>query len=130
MRGDIAATADRFTDVRAEAPAETARRIANDAVDILVDLGGHTTEHRLAVLAHRPGRVFRGAPGAAARASEVLCAFHQSAKITEQVFDAWREILRAAPDSVLWLRKDSAEAMRNLAGAARSRQIEPSRPVR
>ena len=186
-REEIAATADRFADVRAESPATTASRIAADAVDILIDLGGYTTDHRLAVLASRPAPVqvhYLGYPAtlgarfvdyfvtdhaasppgqdalfterlvrlpecfmvsdpdqpvvdaAPSRAAcdlpsdgPVLCAFHQAAKITPSVFDAWMEILRNVPDSVLWLRSAGAELARNLAAEARRRGVAPERLV-
>lgn len=184
-RQEIAAAADRFVDVRAEPPDETARRIANDAVDILVDLGGYTTDHRLAVLAQRPAPLqvhYLGFPGtlgarfvdyfitdhvasppgqdahfteqlvrlpscfmvndpdqpladspptrAACGLSDeqvVYCAFHQTAKITPEVFDTWAEILRGVPESVLWLRSPAEEAMRNLVARARERSVDPGR---
>jgi predicted O-linked N-acetylglucosamine transferase (SPINDLY family) len=184
-REEIVATADRFADVRAESPAETARRIAADAVDILIDLGGYTTDHRLGVLAARPAPIqvhYLGypatlgarfvdyfvtdhlasppgqdalftehlvrlpdcfmvsdpdqpladaAPSRAAcglpEAGAVLCAFHQAAKITPEVLAAWAEILRAVPDSVLWLRSAGPELARNLAAAARQHGVAPER---
>jgi len=184
-REEIVAAADRFVDVRAEPPDETARRIAGDAVDVLVDLGGYTTDHRLAVLARRPAALqvhYLGFPATLGarfvdyfitdhvaspqgqdalfteqlvrlpscfmvndpdqplvdsppsraacglpEGSVVFCAFHQTAKITPDVFDAWAEILRAVPESVLWLRSPGAEAMRNLAGRARERSVDPGR---
>jgi protein O-GlcNAc transferase len=186
-RQEIAATADRFVDVRDETPADTARRIANDAVDILVDLGGYTTEHRLAILAQRPAPLqihylgypatlgarfidyfvtdhVASPPGQEALFTEhlvrlpwcfmvndpdqpladqplsraacglprdgvVYCAFHQTAKITEDVVDAWAAILRAVPDSVLWLRSPGEEAVRNLTARARERGVDPQRLV-
>lgn len=186
-RQEIAASADRFVDVRDESPEETARRVANDAVDLLIDLGGYTTEHRLAVLAQRPARLqihylgypatlgarfidyfvtdhVASPPGQEALFTEhlvrlpgcfmindpdqpladqplsraacglpregvVYCAFHQTAKITEDVFDAWAEILRAVPGSVLWLRSPGEEAARNLTAGARERQVDPQRLV-
>ena len=36
---------------------QAAQRIANDGVDVLIDLSGHTGESRLRVLAHRPAAV-------------------------------------------------------------------------
>ncbi len=186
-RQEIAAAADRFVDVRDETPGDTARRIANDAVDILIDLGGYTTEHRLAVLAQRPAPLqihylgypatlgarfidyfvtdrVASPPGQESLFTEhlvrlprcfmvndpdqpladrplsraacglppdgvVFCAFHQTAKITEEVFDAWADILRAVPDSVLWLRSPGEEAARNLVAKARAREVDPQRLV-
>jgi predicted O-linked N-acetylglucosamine transferase (SPINDLY family) len=184
-RQEIAAAADRFVDVRDEAPDATARRIASDAVDILVDLGGYTTEHRLAVLAQRPAPVqvhylgypatlgarfidyfvtdhVASPPGQEALFTEhlvrlpgcfmvndpdqplvhrppsraecglppdgvVFCAFHQTAKITQEVFDAWVDVLRAVPGSVLWLRSPGGEAARNLGARAREQGVDPQR---
>ena len=186
-RQEIAATADRFVDVRDEAPGDTARRIANDAVDILIDLGGYTTEHRLAVLAQRPAPLqvhylgypatlgarfvdyfvtdhVASPPGQEALFTEhlvrlpscfmvndpdqpladqplsraacglppdgvVFCAFHQTAKITAEVFDAWTDVLRAVPDSVLWLRSPGEETARNLSARARERGVDQQRLV-
>ncbi|MEX2643050.1 MAG: hypothetical protein WD270_06330, partial [Acetobacterales bacterium] len=58
--------ADRFIDVREEAPAETARRIRTDGIDILVDLKGYTHGNRAAILAMRAAPVqvgWLGYPG-------------------------------------------------------------------
>ncbi len=48
---------DRFVDAQAMSLDALAQRIADDGVDILVDLGGYTTDHRLGVLARRPAPV-------------------------------------------------------------------------
>jgi predicted O-linked N-acetylglucosamine transferase (SPINDLY family) len=58
--------ADCFTDCRSMSDEVLANRIARDRVDVLVDLGGFTTEHRLGVLARRPAPVqwhYLGYPG-------------------------------------------------------------------
>ena len=186
-RREIAVGADRFVDVRAESPANTAARIAGDGIDILVDLGGYTTDHRLATLAGRPAPIqvhylgypgtlgsgladyyitdhIASPPGQDAQFAEhlvrlpssfmvndpdqpladappsrsecglqagkiVLCAFHQTAKITQEVFDAWCGILRAVPDSVLWLKLPGKEARDRLARGARQRGVDPDRLV-
>ena len=57
---------DRFVEVGALDDAAAARRIGRDAIDILVDLGGHTKSGRLGILAHRPAPLqghFLGYPG-------------------------------------------------------------------
>lgn len=46
-------TVDRFVDIRAESPRQTAERIRADRIDILVDLKGFTHEARPAILALR-----------------------------------------------------------------------------
>lgn len=46
-----------FTDVAEMNPEQTARRIAEDKLDALVDLSGHSQENALPVLAYRPAPV-------------------------------------------------------------------------
>jgi predicted O-linked N-acetylglucosamine transferase (SPINDLY family) len=65
-RREIAACCDRFTDLTALTDAQAARRIAEDGVDILVDLNGHTAGNRMAIVARRPAAVqvnYLGFPG-------------------------------------------------------------------
>lgn len=50
-------TSEHFIDIRAMSDAAAARRIAEDEIDLLVDLTGHSTGHRLAVMAMRPSPV-------------------------------------------------------------------------
>ncbi|MEA2754621.1 MAG: protein O-GlcNAc transferase [Aliidongia sp.] len=57
---------DRFIDVRGESDAAVARRLAALEIDVAIDLMGHTLDHRLGILAHRPAPVqvaFLGYPG-------------------------------------------------------------------
>jgi predicted O-linked N-acetylglucosamine transferase (SPINDLY family) len=57
---------DRFVDVHACDAREAARRIADDRVDILVDLKGYTRHSRPEILAHRPAPIqvnYLGYPG-------------------------------------------------------------------
>ncbi len=58
-RGDavteaVAASADAFHRVAWLPPAAVARRIAEDGIDVLIDLAGHTANNALPVMAHRP----------------------------------------------------------------------------
>lgn len=46
-----------FTDVSEMSPEQTARRIAADKLDVLVDLSGHSQDNALPVLAYRPAPV-------------------------------------------------------------------------
>lgn len=58
--------ADRFVDCGDDDDRQIAQRIRGDAIDVLVELGGHTRGNRLGVLAHRPAAVqvsFLGFPG-------------------------------------------------------------------
>lgn len=57
----------------------------------------------------------------------LLCAFHQSYKISEQVFDAWCALLRERADAVLWLLQWNTNVQQTLLGAARARGIAPER---
>lgn len=57
---------DRFVDVRASSPREAAQRIADNRVDVLVDLMGYTNLSRPEILAHRPAPIqvnYLGYPG-------------------------------------------------------------------
>ncbi|MBF0125133.1 MAG: tetratricopeptide repeat protein, partial [Magnetococcales bacterium] len=53
----IQALAAQWRDVRGVATAALAELIHNDAIDILVDLAGHTAANRLPALAHKPAPV-------------------------------------------------------------------------
>jgi predicted O-linked N-acetylglucosamine transferase (SPINDLY family) len=57
----------------------------------------------------------------------LLCAFHQSYKISEEVFDIWCSLLKARPDAVLWLLQWNTNVQATLQAAARARGIDPQR---
>lgn len=59
----------------------------------------------------------------------VYCSFNNNYKYTPQVFDAWMNILRSVPHSVLWLLSDNEWAESNLKREAQTRGIDPSRLV-
>jgi len=59
----------------------------------------------------------------------VFCSFNNNYKITPEVFEVWMTILRAKPDSVLWLLEDNATAAANLRRAADLAGVEPARLV-
>jgi protein O-GlcNAc transferase len=66
MRARLVAAFDRFTDVDALSHRDAAVRIRADAIDILVDLKGHTHRARPKILAFRPAPVqvnYLGYPG-------------------------------------------------------------------
>jgi protein O-GlcNAc transferase len=55
----------------------------------------------------------------------IFCSFNYAQKITPEIFATWMEILKAVPDSVLWLRTEGAEVLTNLrAEAARAGFLE------
>jgi predicted O-linked N-acetylglucosamine transferase (SPINDLY family) len=53
----------------------------------------------------------------------LLCAFHQSYKISADVFDRWCELLHALPDAVLWLLAWNVNVQGALTAAAAARGI-------
>jgi predicted O-linked N-acetylglucosamine transferase (SPINDLY family) len=57
----------------------------------------------------------------------LLCAFHQSYKISEEVFERWCALLHAVPGAVLWLMRWNANVQASLEAAARARGIGPER---
>lgn len=72
MRRRLVAAFDHWRDVQAQDDAAAARVIAADALDVLVDLKGHTHGSRLGILAHRPAPVqlhYLGFPGTLAYAA-------------------------------------------------------------
>jgi predicted O-linked N-acetylglucosamine transferase (SPINDLY family) len=59
----------------------------------------------------------------------VFCCFNNSWKITPPVFAQWMRLLRAVPDSVLWLLDDNDAASANLRRAAAGHGVAPQRLV-
>ena len=57
----------------------------------------------------------------------LLCAFHQSYKISEEVFDLWCSLLRERDDARLWLLQWNTNVQATLCAAARARGIDPQR---
>lgn len=181
----IASGCDRMVHARALSHEQLARRIADDCIDILVDLNGYTRGGRSRVLALRPAKVqvsYVGYPAtlggsladyfiadhvavpawaenffaekivrlphayvpASHRSFElaptpvrseedlpdgklVFCAFHRHEKIDPAAFHLWMRILRAVPESVLWLQQGPGEA--NLRQHARDAGIDQVRLV-
>jgi predicted O-linked N-acetylglucosamine transferase (SPINDLY family) len=188
MRARIERAFDRFIDVRDRDPFAIADIIRRDAVDILVDLKGHTQDAMPVVLARRPAPIqvhYLGYPGTLGMklvdyligdaivtpvehlsdyaetiavlpgayqvndrerpvgeppprralglpdAGIVFCSFNQTYKINPQVLDAWASILKAVPESVLWLlaRTDEDLAIGNLRREAEARGVDARRVV-
>ena len=57
----------------------------------------------------------------------VFCCFNASAKVTPTVFDAWMQVLRAVPHSVLWLFAQHPVLRANLQREALARGIDAQR---
>lgn len=71
------------------------------------------------------GRADAGLPAEAV----VLCCFNNPAKITPEVFAIWMKILKAAPDTVLWLYAGAPGAAENLRREAEAVGVAPDRLV-
>ncbi len=91
---------------------------------------------KIAQLPHcyQPNDAARALPRESSRAewgvpdgAVLLCAFHQSYKISEAVFDLWCVLLHQRPDAVLWLLRWNANVQATLTAAAQARGIGPER---
>lgn len=102
-----------------------------DRIVTPLELAGHYTE-KLAQMPHcyQPNDALRLRPTASSRTEWgapddklLLCAFHQSYKISEEVFDHWCRILERVPHAVLWLLCWNTNVQATLTAAARARGI-------
>lgn len=59
----------------------------------------------------------------------VFCSFNGSYKISPTFFGIWMRLLKAVPDSVLWLLSTSASSEKNLRHEAAARGVEPERII-
>jgi len=59
----------------------------------------------------------------------VFCCFNQTYKITPEIFDVWCRLLRAVPESRLWLWMSTPEAAPNLLREAAARGVDPARLI-
>ena len=59
----------------------------------------------------------------------VFCAFNRNWKITAPVFASWMRILKAVPESVLWLKQPAPSAQANLSARAARLGIDPNRLI-
>lgn len=109
--------------------------LIGDAVVTPLEHAAHFSE-RIAQLPHayQPNDSSRAVPKRGTRAEwgvpdgvPLLCAFHQSYKISAEVFDAWCRILHAVPDAVLWLMEWNVNVRASLETAARARGIATER---
>lgn len=57
----------------------------------------------------------------------LLCAFHQSYKISPEVFDVWCGLLREREDALLWLLQWNTNVEQALRAAAAARGVDPQR---
>ncbi len=77
--------------------------------------------------ADSPGREALGLPDDGV----VFCCFNNSWKITREMFACWMDILKAIPNSVLWLhgRQSLAELRENLQAEMHKHDVDPTRLV-
>lgn len=80
---------------------------------------------RRVISATGPSRAVCGLP----ETGFVFCAFNRSYKITPRFFALWMRLLKAVPDSVLWLYESNALATRNLRREAQSQGVDPKRLI-
>jgi protein O-GlcNAc transferase len=80
---------------------------------------------RKRAIAERPSRQQAGLPPQ----GFVFCCFNNNYKITAPIFDVWMRLLKAVPESVLWLLRDNVGAEANLRREAQVRGVDPERLV-
>ncbi len=191
LSGDVHArivrSFDSYRDLNQLSISQAAQTIANDKIDILVDLQAYTSRARPAILALRPAPIqinylgFAGTMGAefidyilvdeyvvpssqqehyqekliqlpqsfmvqdSKRAIDempqsranfglpenaiVLAAFSRSFKITPSMFDCWLRILKAIPNSVLWMKSWSESGEKRLRIRAERLGLEKNRLI-
>ena len=59
----------------------------------------------------------------------VLCSFNSNYKLTPEIFAVWMNILKAAPDAVLWLLQNSPDFAANLRRTAAEAGMAPERLI-
>lgn len=61
--------------------------------------------------------------------SFVYCCLNNTNKITPTIFKSWCKVLKAVPNSVLWLRSENIETQTNLTNYAKNFDLDPARLV-
>ena len=89
---------------------------------LYVDTGFQVSDSRR-VFGPKPTRAQFGLPNDAF----VFCAFNNSYKITQPMFESWVRILKASPNSVLWLLEDNVWAKENLRKVAQHNGVDINR---
>jgi protein O-GlcNAc transferase len=84
-------------------------------------------------LGHNKSAISKPSPTRAAcdlpEGAFVFCCFNNTYKITPMIFDVWMRLLKAIPQSVLWLSKPNATAEANLGKEAELRGVSRERIV-
>ena len=89
---------------------------------LYIDTGFQVSDSKR-VFGPRPTRAQFGLPDNAF----VFCAFNNSYKITQPMFESWLRILKASPQSVLWLLEDNPWAKEHLRNAAAEQGVDVDR---
>ncbi len=178
---------DGYRDLNSLSIRQAAQAIANDKIDILIDLQAYTSRSRPAILEQRPAPIqinYLGFPGTMGadfidyilvddyvvpssqqtyfqerlihlprsfmvhdsqrridqtpqyradyglpEKATIFAAFSRSFKITQAMFDCWLRILKALPNSVLWLKSWNKTGEQRLRQRAESMGVAASRLV-
>jgi len=93
----------------------------------LVHLPGcyQVNDSQRAIAAHMPSRAEFGLP----QTGFVFCCFNSNYKITPEMFEVWMRLLKAVPESVLWLLENNPFAPANLRREALARGVAGERLV-
>lgn len=59
----------------------------------------------------------------------IFCSFNNNYKYTQDVFEAWMNILKRVPDSVLWLLADNPISVKNLVNQAKKHGVDSDRLI-
>jgi predicted O-linked N-acetylglucosamine transferase (SPINDLY family) len=59
----------------------------------------------------------------------VFCSFNNNTKIDFPTYQAWLNILKAVPESVLWILVDTSEGIKNLRRTAQKAGVDPARII-
>lgn len=97
----------------------------SDWSEAVVRVPHYQPNDRLTPAIPAPNRAAMGLPEDA----PVFCCFNNPAKITPEVFATWMQILRAVPDSVLWLYAGAPGAAETLCDHAKAAGVAPQRLV-
>ena len=184
LRKRILNAFDKYVPIHHLSDEDAAHCIANEEIDVLVDLHGITSGARPNILFYRPAPVqitYLGFPGTTGhpcidyviadrylipneykpfytekpiympntfQCSDskrqlgrfptkvdyglpnnkfIYCSFNNNYKITPEIFHAWMEILKGAPDSILWLLEDNQWAKKSLLQEAQKLGVDMNR---
>lgn len=83
------------------------------------------TDSKLEIAGETPSRLEAGLP----ETGFVFCCFNSAFKITPSIFDIWMRLLKAIPESVIWLLGGNETLQKNLRLEATARGVDPKRLI-